>query len=143
MLKFDCEPRVSKIKEDENCYTDIPLVSGGFVSPLSKQWVNHSTHTPCSAHFPMTIKANEAWIEVTPLLRAGPLELDSEASKLNFTDYSHGGLYISSEIAEWMHTLTLQKYEKATLKSLAYGFCSSSGNCPPAADEGIQEYSID
>ncbi len=62
LLKFDCKSRVSKIKESENCYTDIPLVSGGFVSPLSKQWVNHSTHTPCSAHFPMTIKANEALI---------------------------------------------------------------------------------
>ena len=141
LLKFDCGPRVSKIKEDDKCYTDIPIVSGGFVSPLSKQWVNHSTHTPCSAHFPMTIKANEAWIEVTPLLkvRAAPLELDSEASKLNFIDYSHGGLYTSSELAEWMHTLTFPKYEK----SLAYGFCSSSGNCRPAADDGIQEYSID
>ena len=144
LLKFDCESRVSKIKEAENCYTDIPLVSGGFVSPLSKQWVNHSTHTPCSAHFPMTIKANEAWIEVTPLLkvRAAPLELDSEVSKMNFTDYSHGGLYTSSELAEWMHTLTFPKYEKATLKSLAYGFCSSSGNCRPAEEDGIQEYSL-
>ncbi|MCP3665633.1 MAG: hypothetical protein GY696_24565, partial [Gammaproteobacteria bacterium] len=106
--------------------------------------VNHSTHTPCSAHFPMTIKANEAWIEVTPLLkvRAAPLELDSEVSKMNFTNYSHGGLYTSSELAEWMHTLTFPKYEKATLKLLAYGFCSSSGNCRPAEEDGIQEYSL-
>ncbi|MCP3662508.1 MAG: hypothetical protein GY696_08450 [Gammaproteobacteria bacterium] len=62
LLKFDCEQKVGKIKEADRCYTDIPLVSGGFVSLMTRQWVNHSTHIPCLSSFSLTIHAQEAWI---------------------------------------------------------------------------------
>ncbi|MCP3668746.1 MAG: hypothetical protein GY696_40730, partial [Gammaproteobacteria bacterium] len=122
LLQFDCQEKMGYIQEADRCYTDIPLIGGGFVSPFNKQWQNHSTHVPCSSTFPLTVRTHEAWIQITPILkvRPQPLQLDSHVLNLTYRDYSHGGLYTEQELADWMHTLSFPKYEAATLRELIY-----------------------
>ncbi|MCP3666760.1 MAG: hypothetical protein GY696_30400, partial [Gammaproteobacteria bacterium] len=145
LLQFDCEEKKGYIQEADRCYTDIPLIGGGFVSPFNKQWQNHSTHVPCSSTFPLTVHTHQAWIQITPILkvRPQPLQLDNHVLNFTYRDYSHGGLYTEQELADWMHTLSFPKYEAATLRELIYGVCASSGNCGSISDDRIPAYSLD
>lgn len=134
-LKFQCETKVATISEDsENCFRDIPIDDpAGFVNPQNKLFVAHSPKVPCSTSFPLTIKANEGWVQLTPLPKKCPPPMDMPLPgdpPAKFDDFSHGGLYSAAELTEWQHQLTFPSYHKALLQSITYGVCQHEGRCP-------------
>jgi hypothetical protein len=131
-LIFTCESKVGKIREAEQCYTDIPIIPEGFVTPRTRQLTPHSTVIPCSKTFPLVIQAREGWIEFTPKLKVRPAPLIASLpgnTPLEYTDYSHGGLYSDSELQDWYHQISFPAYHRALLKSISYGSCVNTGSC--------------
>lgn len=131
-LTFSCVRRTAQIREEKSCHKDIPIAPEGFVNPQSKLLVAHSPKVPCSTSFPLTIRANEGWLQLNPLPRKCPAPLDMPSPNdppLVLTDYSHGGLYSTAELAEWQHQITFPAYHKALLQSISYGSCTHDGSC--------------
>ena len=46
--KFSCPNKMAEILELEDCWTDIPIRGGGFVSPHSWLFTPHSSKVACS-----------------------------------------------------------------------------------------------
>ena len=84
----------------------------------------------CSSTFPLTVKAKEGWVKLIPAIvkAQAPMEMTINTLLVNWTDYSHGGIYTEQEQAEWLHTLTFPSYTEASLKEITYGLCIGDGN---------------
>ncbi len=143
-LVFECLSKTSEIREESTCYQDIPIKPSGYVKPLTRQQVAHSNPVPCSSTFPLSIRAEEGWIQITPhlKLRPNPLEMKPDQDELEMEDFSAGGLYSQKELDDWKHTLNFPAYEQAVLKSITYGTCVESGTCDTGPSDEITPYSL-
>ena len=142
-LMFSCKQKVGKIRETDLCFQDIPILPEGFVTPRTRQLTPHSTVIPCSKTFPLIIEAQEAWIEITPKLKVRPAPLTASppgTAPLEYTDYSHGGLYSDSELQDWYHQISFPSYHEALLKSISYGSCTQDGTC--SGSDNITPYDL-
>ena len=141
---FQCQPKTSKIREDSNCWQDIPI-EGGFVTPNTRQLVLQSTKIPCSKNFPTVVLTVQGWIEILPHLKSRPKplkKLPQGSLHIEHHDYSHGGLYSDQELQEWKHELSFPSYHQALLKSITIGTCLQEGRCPTAEESDIQAYDL-
>ena len=141
---FQCQPKKSKIREDSNCWQDIPI-EGGFVTPNTRQLVLQSTKIPCSKNFPTVVLTVQGWIEILPHLKSRPKplkKLPQGSLHIEHHDYSHGGLYSDQELQEWKHELSFPSYHQALLKSITIGTCLQEGRCPTAEESDIQTYDL-
>jgi hypothetical protein len=145
LLTFACKKEAKKIREEKFCYEDIPVEPVGFADARTKHLVMHSTKVTCSDTFPLTVKAREGWVQITPTLkiRPEPLEMTETSPTANFTDFSHGGLYTEQETADWLHTITFPSYATASLQEIAYGLCVGTGNCEQQQTAGLPIYTLD
>ena len=144
-ITFMCANRTSKIREDSNCYTSIPIEPTGFVNPVNRLFTQHSTKISCNRRFPLIVQANEAWIEVLPHLKVRPApSIRVNHKKMqNFESFDEGGIYTTRELEEWQHLHSFPAYQKALLTSLSYGSCTNTGNCNlQPADTGINSYDL-
>ena len=132
-LTFQCTAKQARIQEATTCYADIPIRPSGFVKPQSRLFTPHSSKIHCSNTFPLTIEANEGWISLNPLPRKvpAPLTMPPTLSEVeDLQDFSLGGLYSDSELADFQHESTFPHYSHALLQSLSYGTCTHDGTCP-------------
>ena len=142
---FSCEVKTAKIAELSSCYMDIPIEQGKFVKRESKQLVLKSTKIPCSKNFPTIVKSTQGWLEILPHLKPRPApleELPQQDAKVQYEDFSHGGLYSQTELQEWQHQVTFPNYHKALLKSITYGTCLQDGHCQTTGNANIQTYDL-
>lgn len=136
-LIFECEDKVAKLREENQCYTDIPIQPEGFVNPRTRQLTPHSTPIPCSPTFPLVVQTQDGWVEITPTLKSRPAPLVASApgtAPIQHTDYSHGGLYSDSELMDWYKQVTFPSYHQALLRSISYGSCVPDGGCATSDD---------
>ena len=145
LMTFQCTKRTQKIKDDINCYQDIPLDPDGYADAATKHYKLHSTRVTCSATFPLTVKSKEGWIQLTPAIikTQAPMEMTIDTPLVNWTDFSHGGIYTERERAEWLHTLTFPSYTEASLKEITYGLCIGDGNCNQLSTNNLPLYTLD
>jgi hypothetical protein len=145
-LTFRCENKTAKIREEAVCYKDVPIQPSGFVNPLTRQYALHSTQVLCSRTFPLTIRANEGWIQILPHLKIRPDPLEKAPDGIvvpSHKDFSHGGLYSDQELADWVHEVSFPSYHQALLKAISYGSCVDDGSCSTQNQvEGITPYDL-
>ena len=144
-LTFQCANRTSNIREDTNCYTNIPIEPTGFVNPYTRLFTQHSTKISCNRRFPLIVQANEAWIEILPHLkvRPAPSSRVNQEQTSTFESFDKGGIYTERELQEWNHLHSFPQYQKALLTSLSYGSCTNTGDCNlQPTDTGINKYDL-
>ena len=145
-LTFKCTQRNSTIREDANCYTDIPIEPSGYVNPVNRLFTQHSTKVSCNRRFPLIVETNEAWVELLPHLKVRPAPKVKSVQKESqpiFEDFDQGGIYTSRELEEWTHLHSFPAYQKALLTSFSYGSCANTGNCKiQSTDTGIDAYDL-
>ena len=136
---FKCVQRVEKIAESENCYADVPLISGKFVDINTRLLKDHSTQQGCNRRFPLIVQAEEAWVELLPHIKqiAAPLTFSPSTIAISpVEDFANSGLYTQSEINEWQHLLSFPSYREALLAEISLGNCIVDGSCPPQHSDG-------
>ena len=55
MYVFDCAVKEDQIVSLTKCYKDIPIKSGGFVTPNSRIFKKYSKEVECNKHFPLKV----------------------------------------------------------------------------------------
>ena len=133
---FSCEQREDKIREETHCFKDIPIGSDPnlFVTPNERVMTRNSKRIPCNAHFPITVRAEQTWLELrpqpTPIADPGrmPLEDHLEGKHL---DMSAGGLYTQSEITSWEHHIEFGQYHKSILHQISNGVWNGASSSEP------------
>lgn len=142
---FACQNRTARIREMDNCYTDIPIEPEGFVNPVTRQFIPHSPKIPCSHSFPQVVNSIQGWVELTPKIKIRPAPLVQTTLGLRtqnpHEDYSHGGLYSDTELADWNHQLSFPSYHQALLKAVTYGSCAQENQCKTSPNE-ITRYDL-
>ena len=134
VMVFHCVTKTGVIKDAGKCYTDIPLVSGEFVSPRTRLVTNHSAQVPCNPRFPQIIYSAEGWIEIGHRIkpRQQPLKnlqlglSDEEQQHIHVNQVS---LYTPEEEAAWRDLLAFPQFERAVNKRVSIGACLHHQAC--------------
>ena len=90
-----------EIKKVGDCWLDIPIQCGGFVSPHNWLYTSHSSKTPCSKFFPLTMEMEQGWVALMPHLNRQPAPAEMEAVQPWSTskeDFTVAGLYSPKEL---------------------------------------------
>ena len=101
------------------------------MDPTSKLLVKKPEPVSCSQHFPVIIRAEEAWVEL-PMLKAVPAPatghhgLNSEDA---FTDFSVTNIYTQTELEDFHHLLSFPGYRESKLSEILFGDCMRTGTC--------------
>ena len=145
LLTFQCQKTTKRIKDEGSCYQDVLLEPAGYADSRTMHYKLHSTKVTCSNTFPLTVKAKEGWVKLTPAIvkTQAPMEMTIDTPLTNWTDYSHGGIYTEREQAEWLHTLTFPSYTEASLTEISYGLCNGDGNCNQVTTNNLPMYTLD
>ena len=123
---FSCEEKQDKIREETQCFNDIPIGDDKsmFVTPLTRVLTRNSKPRPCNKHFPLTIRAEQCWLEIrptpTPVADPETLPLEDHLEGKHL-DLSSGGLYTDSETQSWEHHLEYGQFHKATMHRISNG----------------------
>ena len=72
LYKFSCPNKTAEILELEDCWTDIPIQGGGFLSPHNRLYTPHSSKVACSRFFPLTVQTTDGWVALMPHLARQP-----------------------------------------------------------------------
>lgn len=137
-LTFNCVKRTADIASLETCHHDIPILRNGnvsFVDPVNRVFIPFSAVQSCRHRFPLTIKSNEGWVELSPQIkiRANPLSvspvLTDPENQSDLDDYTYGGLYTTDEINSWRDLIAFPTYHQATLKTVTLGTCLQDETC--------------
>ena len=128
---FNCMVKEDQIDSLPKCYTDIPIKSGGFVTPVSRVYKRYSKEVQCNQHFPLTIHALQSWIELTPEPKTIktpnelPLTKHDEIKHLEVT----GGIYTQDEVKAWQWHIEQSGYHNQILHQITQGVCLKEGIC--------------
>ncbi|MCP4054030.1 MAG: hypothetical protein GY739_13365, partial [Mesoflavibacter sp.] len=144
--RFSCPNKTAKILEDQNCWMDVPISGGGFVSPHNCMFTEHSSKVACSSYFPLTIETKEGWVALMPHLarQQAPAQLPRDQPWTAATeDLSTAGLYSPKELREWQGKMEFPSYKKATLGAVAYGSCLAENQCEAEGADNVPIYSLD
>ena len=123
---FDCEEKTDKIRETKECFQDIPIGEDStmFVTPVDRVLTRFSKPQPCNTHFPMTVRAEQCWLELrpipTPISDPDQLPLEDHLQGKHL-DLSSGGLYTESEIQAWEHHLEFSGFHRSVLRQISTG----------------------
>ncbi len=145
LLQLACAQHKYIIRESANCWDKVPVEPTGFVDAVMKVYSDHATNFPCSTTYPLTVHAEEGWIELTPATKKRPPPLDTPKHLLVTTvdDFSQGGLYSQQELDDWQEMLAFPAYKAAMLTGLSYGSCLQQGSCAAAGEHDIPAYDLD
>ena len=133
---FACEQREDKIREEAHCFQDIPIGDDPtlFVTPNERVLTRNSKRIPCNAHFPVTVRSEQTWLELrpqpTPIADPGRMPLQDHLEGKHL-DMSAGGLYTQSEITSWEHHLEFGQYHRSILHKLTTGVWNGESSTEP------------
>lgn len=133
---FACEQREDKIREETHCFQDIPIGDDPtlFVTPNERVMTRNSKRIPCNAHFPVTVRSEQTWLELrpqpTPIADPGRMPLQDHLEG-NHVDMSAGGLYTQSEITSWEHHIEFGQYHKSILHQISNGVWNGASASEP------------
>jgi hypothetical protein len=145
LLQLSCTRHKFVIRESAECWDKVPVEPTGFVDAITKVYSDHATKIPCSTTYPLTVHAEEGWIELTPAPKKRPPPLDTPKHLLMTAvdDFSQGGLYSQQELSDWRELLAFPAYKAAMLTGLSYGSCLQRGSCAAAGEHDIPAYDLD
>ena len=133
---FACEQREDKIREETHCFQDIPIGDDEtmFVTPNDRVLTRNSKRIPCNAHFPVTVRSEQTWLELrpqpTPIADPGRMPLEDHLGGKHL-DMSAGGLYTQSEITSWEHHIEFGQYHKSILHQISNGVWNGASSSEP------------
>ena len=128
---FNCAIKEDQIASLPKCYTDIPIKSGGFVTPNSRIFKRYSKEMECNKHFPLKVHGVQSWVELTPEPKTiktpnkMPLTKNEEITHLEVS----GGIYTEAEVRAWEMHLEQSGYHNQILHQITQGVCLNEGLC--------------
>jgi hypothetical protein len=145
---FQCVQATAEILTADHCYLDIPikLPTPGFVDPKTLLLKKHSPVIKCDQRFPITIRAQERWITISPHL-APALPPDggtlSGEEAMQHESLQDGGLYTTAEQELWEQMTNYPQYHRALLQEISLGACASTGTCGTTTGiNGVSPYDL-
>ena len=131
---FKCPNKVGQIAELKQCHEGIPIKSEPnlFVDPQTLIASKHSPVTSCSRRFPLRVKANEAWVEITPQVKQAPAPAAGQHilnPTIAHTQLENGGIYTEQELTEFEDVQAFPKYHQALLRAITLGSCKVTQDC--------------
>jgi hypothetical protein len=129
---YQCTKRISKIREDKRCFSDIPIddETVPFIDPITRISKTVSPPVHCNSQFPLTVETTSGkWVQISPRVSpVAPPEIDHVAN-LDFTHDSltDGGTYKEIQWQNWRLQLEQQSYTNALMGTLAYGTAINQG----------------
>ena len=147
LYRFKCVSATALLREEANCFDHVPLktVPPGYMHPSTKIFTTVAAMVECNTHFPLKVKAKEAWVTIGPKIKpeAAPQayqEFQKIREHINMA--GAGGIYTTTEQVAWETLINYPAYHKALLTGLSVGACSgSTGDCTKGS--GIQSYDFD
>ncbi len=91
LLQLACARHKYVIRESAKCWDKVP---DSWTPSLKSIVAIHATKIPCSTTYPLTVHAEEGWIELTPApkKRSPPLDMPKHLLVTTINDFSQGGL---------------------------------------------------
>lgn len=100
--------------------------------PLSRVLVQHATKLACNPRFPLTVQAEEGWVELSPVAKPRPAPMEGwniKEQEIHHLHINRATLYTDTELDNWEQLLDFPNYHLAKAKSLFYGSCLAEGQC--------------
>ena len=145
---FTCVKATAEILTAERCHLDVPiqLTPPAFVDPKTLLLKKHSPVIKCDQRFPITVRAREKWITISPHL-APALPPDggvvTNQDSLQHESLQEGGLYTSTEQELWEDMTNYPTYHRALLQEISLGACASTGTCGRTTGiNGVNPYDL-
>ena len=141
---YNCTIKEEEIKDDSQCYTDVPLATGGFMNIEKKLFIQHSTIRHCNKLYPLTVKnTNNQFIALLPHPQLQPEPHIMKGDKLEpitHLSYAKGGIFTPTEIEMWREIQEYPVYHSALLAGLSYGSCVNTGTCTGTGTNEVVRY---
>ena len=120
---FECESKEDKIREESQCFEDIPVGEVGFVTPVTRLFTKFSKVVNCNGKFPSTVRSEQSWVELrpSPTPIPAPDKLPVKFHSSHHMDMSYGGIYTEKEINAWEEHIEKQNFHKSVLKKISQG----------------------
>lgn len=146
LYRFKCKTNTALLREEQNCYDMVPLKTDppGFMHPSTKLYTNVAAVVTCNTHFPLKVKAKEAWITINPKIKpeTAPQAYQELHKTREHINMATAGIYTVTEQIAWENLVNYPAYHKALLTGLSVGACSgATGDCEKGA--GITSYDFD